>query len=73
MTEHIHTCNYTCKNPACIKVQRDELVKLFIDSKKEWKNLTDLDIEKLNVPDVRFQTVREFVKTIEAAIKEKNK
>ena len=30
MTEHIHTCNYECQKPDCIKAQRDELVKQFI-------------------------------------------
>ena len=25
MTDTIHTCNYYCQKPACIKAQRDEL------------------------------------------------
>lgn len=28
--EDIHSCNYLCQNPACIKAQRDELLKTFV-------------------------------------------
>lgn len=28
MSDNIHTCSYQCDRPACIKAQRDELVKL---------------------------------------------
>jgi len=45
MTEHIHTCNYECLNPACVLSQRDELVKRIVEDQKEWVRLTLAEID----------------------------
>ena len=48
MIEHIHTCNYECQRPDCIKSQRDSLVnrldQLVI---APWVIFTSADVRKM--------------------------
>lgn len=42
MNEHIHSCGYHCDRPACVKDQRDELVRKYIIEQEA----TELNDEK---------------------------
>jgi len=42
MTEHIHTCNYFCDRPSCIKAQRDELRGMFEAMPRALELLTEV-------------------------------
>jgi hypothetical protein len=46
MTDHIHTCSYYCDRPECIKRQRDELVKWYVEKGEPlfWKVQTPYGI-----------------------------
>ena len=79
MREHIHTCNYECQKLECIKSQRDELVRLLNNPKKEWEYLNDEDREKAfnSLPDMLDGFMKtwgwlHFSKAIEKICKEKN-
>ena len=43
MTDDIHSCSYYCDRPACIKAQRDELVRKYVEAQEKACPMTDLE------------------------------
>ena len=67
MTEQIHTCNYECTNPACIKTQRDWLILKFFEESNKWIGLTAEE-----AAECWSTSAVETWRAIEAKLKEKN-
>jgi hypothetical protein len=68
MTEHIHTCNYECQNPDCIRAQRDEFVNRFEQPADEPTVKESLTVEKQAAWDEGYRTGIEDERMSEANI-----
>ena len=51
MSKVIHSCSYYCDSPECIKAQRDELVRNYIDAQAEWPSEEDVRRPALRSPE----------------------
>ena len=43
MTDEIHSCSYYCDRPECIKAQRDELVRKYVEAQEKAEPVACID------------------------------